>query len=103
MNSIPAGSLVCLFVWCFTPLSTIFQLYRGGTGRMILATLTCCKIHHIGAKPHLLLKPQELLEVQKEYGPPYPGGGRWLLSGPTLGPLSQPLGALLEGELEKDL
>ena len=27
----------------------------------------------------------------------------WLLSGPTLGPLSQPLGALLKGEHEKDL
>ena len=32
---------------------------------MILATLTCCKIHHMGAKPPHLLKPQELLEVQR--------------------------------------
>ena len=32
---------------------------------MVLATLTCCKIHHMGAKPPHLLKPQELLEVQR--------------------------------------
>ena len=27
----------------------------------------------------------------------------WLLSGPSLGPLTQPLGALLSGEHENDL
>ena len=56
----------------------------------------------MGAKPPHLLKPQEVLEVQstdlltrEETG--------WLPSGPTLGPLSQPLGALLKGEHENDL
>ena len=42
---------------------------------------------------------QELLRPH-EYDS-YLGGGRCLLSGPTLGPLTQPLGALFKGEHEK--
>ena len=66
-----------------------------------MATLTCCEIHHMGAKlPHLLkpksyisLKSTDLLIREDQV----------VAFRYNLAPLTQPLGALPKGEHENDL
>ena len=90
--------MVCLFGFnaAFNNLSVISRRNREddfGYPHMLQNT-------SYGSKTTPPAKGLELLGIQ-EYGPPYPGGSRWLHPGPTLGPLSQPLEALFKGEHEK--